>query len=74
MVTSPLPSWEPKRGGHCYTTQCIIGGPQRQGHGENQKLLPHPCLLGPRRGQKCYVTTIFSGVPNAMRVEKAVAT
>ena len=25
---------------------CILGGPQRQARGENQKWLPPPCLLG----------------------------
>ena len=25
---------------------CILGGPQRQARGENQKWLPRPCLLG----------------------------
>ena len=30
---------------------CILGGPQRQAHGENQNGLPHPCLLGgPKEG------------------------
>ena len=29
----------------------ILGGPQRQARGENQKWLPHPCLLGvPKEG------------------------
>ena len=31
---------------------------------QNQKAgLPHPCLLGPNRGRKCYGTPIFSGIP-----------
>ena len=41
---------------------CIHGVPNK---GEqNQKWPPHPCLLGPKRGRKCYVTLAFSGVPN----------
>ena len=31
---------------------CILGDPQRQARGENQKWLPHPCLLrGPKEGR-----------------------
>ena len=30
---------------------CILGDPQRQARGQNQKWLPHPCLLrGPKEG------------------------
>ena len=30
---------------------CNLGSPQRQARGENQKWLPHPCLLGgPKEG------------------------
>ena len=30
---------------------CILGGPQHQAQGENQKWLPHPYLLGgPKQG------------------------
>ena len=30
---------------------CILGDPQRQARGENEKWLPHPCLLwGPKEG------------------------
>ena len=89
--------------------RCILGDPQRQVRGakselvpkkgeQNQKWMPHPCLLGgpkeggnatsplhsqgsleegtkselapsplpsrgPKRGQACYVTPAFSGVP-----------
>ena len=58
---------------------CILGGPQRQAHGENQNGLPQPCLLGvatsplpswgPKRGRKCYVTPALLGAPNAKRGE-----
>ena len=34
------------------------------------KWLPHPCLLGGKRGQNCYITPAFSGVPNAKCGEK----
>ena len=29
---------------------CIVAGPQRQAQGENENRLPHPCLLGCRKG------------------------
>ena len=29
---------------------CILGGPERQARGENQKWLPHPCLPGGPKG------------------------
>ena len=46
---------------------CILGGPQHQVRGENQKRLRS---RGPKRGRKCYVTPAFSEVPNAKREEK----
>ena len=46
---------------------CILGDPQRQARGENQKWLPS---RGPKRGRNCYVTPAFSAVPNAKRGEK----
>ena len=31
---------------------CMLGDPQRQAQGENQKWLPHPCLLrGPKESR-----------------------
>ena len=91
MATSPLPSrgsptkgtkskWAQKRAKMLHHP-CILGGPQRQAQGENQKWLRYPCLLkgpqqgrqdqsGPKRGQRCYITPTFSGVPNAKRKEK----
>ena len=45
----------------------ILGGPQGQARGENQKWLHS---RGPKRGRKCYVTPAFSAVPNAKRGEK----
>ena len=46
---------------------CILGVPQRQARGENQKWLPSRRTKG---GRKCYVTPTFSAVPNAKRREK----
>ena len=80
MATSPLPSQGPKRGQKCCVT--LFGDPQRQARGaksevvpnkgeQNQKWLPHPCLLGgPKRGRKCYITPAFSAIPNAKRGEQ----
>ena len=54
----------------------IIEDPQRQARGvksevvpnkgeENQKWLPHLCLLGgPKRGWKCYFAPAFSEISN----------
>ena len=50
VATSPLPSRGPKRGRKCYVTPAFSGIPNI---GEqNQKWLPHPCLLwGPKEGR-----------------------
>ena len=37
-------------------------GPQQRG--QNQKWLPHPCLLGGPKEGGCYVKPAFSGIPN----------
>ena len=49
MAASPLPSQGPKQGRKCYVTPAFSGIPNI---GEqNQKWLPHPCLLrGPKEG------------------------
>ena len=48
-ATSPLPSRGPKRGRNCYVTPAFSGVPNKRE--ENQKWLPHPCLLGvPKEG------------------------
>ena len=39
---------------------CLLGGPQQRGQDQS----------GPKRGQRCYITPAFSGVPNAKRGEK----
>ena len=78
VATSPLPSQGPTRGRKCCITPAFSGIPNK---GEqNQKWLPHPCLLkgpqeggsatsplpsqGPTRGRKCCITPAFSGIPN----------
>ena len=70
VAASPLPSRGPKRGWKCYVTPAFSGIQARGAKSEvvpnkgeqNQKWLPHPCLLrGPKRGRKCYVTPAFSG-------------
>ena len=62
VAASPLPSPGPKGGRKCYVTLAFSGVPNK---GEqNQKWLPHPCLLrGPKGGHRCYVTPAFSGSP-----------
>ena len=51
VATSPLPSWGPKRGRKCYATPAISGFPNAKRGKQNQKWLPHPCLLGgPKEG------------------------
>ena len=49
VATSPLPSHGPKKGRKCYITPAFLVVPNK---GEqNQKWLPHPCLLGgPKEG------------------------
>ena len=49
LATSPLPSRGPKRGRKCYVNPAFSGVPNK---GEqNQKRMPHPCLLGgPKEG------------------------
>ena len=40
-----------QKGAELLCNRSILGGPQRQVLGENQKWLPHPCLLrGPEEG------------------------
>ena len=49
---------------------CILGAPKRQARVDNEKWLPEPCFLeGPTTWRKGYVTTAFSGDPNAKRRE-----
>ena len=40
-----------QKGAGLLRNPCILGDPQHQAQGENQKWLPHPCLLeGPKGG------------------------
>ena len=51
VAASPVPSRTSTRGRNCYVTPAFSGIPNAK-HGEqNQKWLPHPCLLGgPKEG------------------------
>ena len=50
VATSPLPSWGAKRGQTCYVTPAF-SGINNKGE-QNEKWLPHPCLLGgPKEGR-----------------------
>ena len=49
----------------------ILGDPQGQARGAKSEVATSPLpSRGPKRGQKCYVTPTFSGIPNAKRVEQ----
>ena len=40
-----------QKGAGLLRNPCILGGPQHQARGENQKWIPHPCLPGgPKTG------------------------
>ena len=59
---SPLHSRGPKRGQNCY----VSGVHNAKRAVQNQKWLPHPCLLGgPKEGGNGNSPPVFSGVPNA---------
>ena len=48
---SPLPSRGPKKRRKCYVTLAFSGVPNTTRREQNQKWLPHPCLLGgPKKG------------------------
>ena len=75
VATSPLPSrgsptkgtrskWAQKRAEMLHHP-CILGGPQRQARGQNQR--------GPKRGRRCYITPAFSGVPKQMGTKSELA-
>ena len=50
LVASPLPFRGPKKGRKCYVTTACSGSPNKRE--QNQKWLPHPCLLeGPKEGR-----------------------
>ena len=48
---------------------CILGDPQHRGTYSEVATSPLPSR-GPKRGQKCYVTPAFSGIPSAKRGEQ----
>ena len=71
MSTSPLPSQGTKTGQKCYVTPAFSRVPNAKRGEQNEKWLPHPCVLGgPKRRRKCYVTPTFSGIPNTKRGEQ----
>ena len=71
VAASPLPSRGPKRGRNCYVTPAFSGVPNAKRGEQNQKWLPHPCLLWrPTTRRNCYGTPAFSRVPNAKHGEK----
>ena len=62
LAASPLRSRGHKKGRKNYVTP-VFSGISNIGE-QNQKWLPHPCLLGgPKKGRKCYITPAFSEVP-----------
>ena len=80
VATSPLPSQGPKRGRKMLHHTCILGDPQRQAReaklavvpnkGEqNQKCLPHPCLLGAQKRAEMLCRPCILGGPRT-RVQK----
>ena len=51
VAASPLPSRGPKRGRKCNVTLAFWGVPNAKHREQNQKWLPHPCLVGgPKEG------------------------
>ena len=51
VAASPLPSRGPKRARKCYVAPVFSGVPNAKRREQNQKGLPHPCLLGgPKEG------------------------
>ena len=42
---------------------CILGGPQRQAWGDNQKWPPHPCLLGVQKRARLLHNSCIVGGP-----------
>ena len=66
VATSPLPSRGPERGQQCYVTRAFYRVRNAERGEENQKWLPHPCLLGgPKGGKNATSPLAFSGVPIA---------
>ena len=60
VAASPLPSQGPKKGRKCYVTRAFSGVPEKEE--QNQKGLPHPCLLGgPKVGRNATSPRILGG-------------
>ena len=47
---------------------CILGDPLQRGTRSEMAASPLPSQ-GPKRGQNCYITFVFSGIPNDKRRE-----
>ena len=61
MATSPLPSRGAKRGRNSYISPAFSGVPNKEE--ENQKWLPHPCLLGGAKSAAVLRNPCISGDP-----------
>ena len=72
VVTSPLPSPGPERGRYCYVTTAFSGVPNAKRGEQNQKCLPHPCLLGgPQMGGNATSPLHSRGSPTPTRGTKS---
>ena len=70
-AASPLPSRGPKGGRKCYATLAFSGVPNAKRGEQNQKGLPHPCLLGgPKQSGNATSPLHSLGSPNAKRGEQ----
>ena len=64
VAAPPLPSWGPKRGRKCYVTPAFSGVSNAKRGEQNQKWLPHPCLLGgPKEGGNATSSLHSQGSP-----------
>ena len=69
---SPAFSGAQKKAALLYN-HCILRVPQRQVRRQNQKWLPHPCLLrGPKEGRNATYGAAFSGSPTPRTATKSV--
>ena len=69
VVATSLPCQRLKKRVDGLHHPCILGDPQQKGT-ESEVAASSMPSRGPKRGQKCYVTPVFSGVPNAKRGEQ----
>ena len=64
VVVALLSSWQPKRGQKCYVTPAWSGVHNAKRGEQNQKWLPHPCLLGgPKKGGNALPPLPSQGAP-----------